>query len=104
MPKIATAFCVHVHCILTMSCFGIGESGAAVSHLTPKAVRPAVPRRVPPLWLGGGLMGRALTSRPLLSWWTASLQLDNGLCEIGNHCCLLLVSCNQLVNCIIFLD
>jgi hypothetical protein len=49
-------------------------------------------------------MGRILAPCPLLHRGTAVLQLCNGLCEIGDDFHLLLVCCNQLVNCIILLD
>jgi hypothetical protein len=51
-----------------------------------------------------GLMGRILTPCLLLHGETAVLELHNGLCKIGNDFCLLLVCCDQLVNCIILLD
>ncbi len=84
LPKVATALHVHACSILTMSFFGIGASGTAMSHLNPKTVHPAVPHRVP-IQLGGGPMGRALTSCPLLRQGIAVLQLGNGLCQIGNN-------------------
>jgi hypothetical protein len=103
LQKVATALCVCMHSILIISFSGKRTSGAAVSHLNPKTVHPAVPCRVL-FWLGGSPMGRVLMSRPLLHWGTAVLQLCDGLCEIGHNFCLLLVSCDQLVDCIILLD
>ncbi len=103
LVEVAVALCICVHCILTMTFLGIGPSGAAVSHLYPISMCPAVPHCVPP-WLGGAPMGRALPSRSLLSWWTTVLHLGNGRFQIGDNFCLLLVCCNQLVNSVILLN
>ncbi len=86
-----------------MSLSGKRTSGAAVSYLNPKTVRPAVPCSGS-FWLGGPPMRRTLALHPLLHQETAILQLGNALCEIGYNFCLLLVRFDQLVCCIILLD
>ncbi len=73
-----------------MSFTGKRTSADAVSNLNPKAVHSAVPYRVP-FGLGGSPMGRILAPCPLLYEGTAVLQLCNGLCEIGDDFCLLLL-------------
>jgi hypothetical protein len=52
-------------------------------------------------WLSNG---RVCAAQLLLRGWTARLRFCNGLSEIGNDFCLLLVRCNQLVNRIVLLD
>ncbi len=100
--------CYHPSCfcassIRAMSLFRKRTSGTAVSYHNPKTVHPAVPRWVPG-GLGGFPMGRLCAAQSLLRGWTASLQLCNGLSEIGNDFCLLLICHDQLVNCIVLLD
>ncbi len=86
-----------------MSLFRKRTSDAAVSRLNLKTVCPAVPH-----WVPGGLgsfpMGRVCGARSLLHVWTTGLQLCNGLSEIGDDFCLLLVWRNHFVNSIVLLD
>jgi hypothetical protein len=103
LVEVAAALRICMCCIFTMSFFGIGAGGAAVSHLYFPSVCPTVPCCVPP-WLDRASMGRALLSGLLPSAWTAVFQLGNGRCQVSNNFCLLLVCRNQLVNLVVLLN
>ena len=103
LPEVATTLRVSASSILAMPLSRKRTSDAAVSHLNPKTVHPAVPHWVPG-GLGGSPMGRICLPQSLLHGWTAGLQLCNCLSEIGNDFYLLLVCHDQLVNRIVLLD